>query len=88
MSMNPPPEVPLAGRKYTKKEADYGDKSSSPAEHRCGICEFIQHIKPHPHTCRIVEGTVQDLGGCKFFRVDLIKAANDHLNLLDNPAKK
>ena len=82
------PEVPMARRKYTQAEAEYTNKSSSPAEHRCGICEFIRHVKPHPHTCAIVDGTVEDMGGCRFFRVDLIKAANDKLNLLNSPPKK
>jgi hypothetical protein len=68
------------GMKYTKKDADYG-LSSSPSEHRCGICEFLLDTPGVGLECGIVEGDIENLYGCKFYSVDLIKAANDPLNL-------
>jgi hypothetical protein len=79
----------VAREKYTKKESDYTDQSSSPAEHRCGICEFHLHV---PGTdkleCGIVKGTVEKMGGCKFFEKNLIAAANDKITLSSNPPTK
>ena len=61
----------------TKTESDYKDKSSDPAIHCCGLCTQI--IKCHEtgkHFCRVVEGEVDYLGGCKLFDLNLIKWAN------------
>lgn len=76
--------------KYTKKEVDYG-LSSSPAEHRCGICEYHYHPSPTGEgkmMCQVVEGTVQEMDGCKEFRRDLIEAATDPITIACYPPKK
>ena len=64
----------------TKAEAGYTEKSSAPAEHRCGICtEVFKDHATGQHFCRKVQGPVTDLAGCKeFFNLDLIKWANDY----------
>ena len=78
-----------ADGQITKEQADYGDVSSSPAQHRCGICSWIVKCpETGKHFCKIVEGEVKDMGGCKLFDVDLIKAANDPITLATNPPKK
>jgi hypothetical protein len=73
--------------KYTKEEVGY-KLSSSPAEHRCELCSFHLHV---PGTdkleCGIVEGPIDKMYGCKLFDVNLIKAANDKINLLNHPPK-
>lgn len=73
----------------TKAEAEYTDKSSSPAEHCCGICTqiFKDHVTGK-HYCKVVEGEVIDLGGCKLFDLDLVKFANWPLTLATNPPEK
>ena len=73
----------------SKQEADYTDKSSSPAEHRCGICTQIRkcHVTGE-HYCAVVEGTVVDMGGCKLFDMDLIKNATSKITLATNPPEK
>lgn len=79
----------VAKPKFTKEEAKYVEVSSSPAEHRCGICSFHLHVPgTHKLECGIVQGTVAKMGGCKFFDVSLIAAANDKIVLLDYPPKK
>lgn len=67
---------------YSKSEVDYG-KSSSPAEHRCGICTHRCH-----NSCDIVEGRIELMDGCKMFDVDLLEAANDPINLSNHPPTK
>ena len=70
-------------QKYTKEEVDYGP-SSSPAEHRCQICEYLLGHTPN-HECGLVEGHIKDMDGCKLFSVNLIKAANDPITLASHP---
>jgi len=70
-------------KKFSKAEVDY-KKSSSPAEHRCGICEFMLD----DGGCALVEGKVEDLYGCKLFSADLIKWANDPITLAAHPPKE
>ena len=73
-------------KKFTKPEADYVEKSSSPAEHRCGICSFHLHVPgTHKMECGIVEGDIAPMGGCKFFDLNLLAAANDKHNLETDP---
>ena len=75
--------------KYTKEEVDY-KLSSSPAEHRCGICSHLLRIPgtdPHRYECAIVAGSIDEMYGCKLYDVNLIKAANDKINLLNHPPK-
>ncbi len=81
-------------KKYTKEEADYG-KSSSPAQHRCGICEYFQldigSLCPTTDgegACRIVIGGIEPMYGCKLFRKDLVVAATDPLTVYTNPSPK
>jgi hypothetical protein len=75
--------------KMTKEQAGYVDKSSSPAEHRCGICEFHLHV---PGTklieCGIVAGSIEKMGGCDYFEMDLIANANSKITLASNPPTK
>lgn len=71
--------------KFTKSEAEYTDLSSSPAEHRCGICTYIRGHGVH--TCAIVQGEVKDLGGCKKFDLDVIANANSKISIADYPPK-
>lgn len=72
----------------TKQEAKYVSRSSSPAEHRCGICTEV-HKCPSTgiHYCKLVEGAVDDMGGCELFDKDLIKWATDPITLADYPPK-
>lgn len=73
----------------TKAEADYSDKSSSPAIHRCQICTMIRKCyETGKHYCTAVEGEVRDMGGCKLFDIDLIKAATDPITIYTNPPEK
>jgi hypothetical protein len=75
-------------KKFTKEEADYVEKSSSPAEHRCGTCTYHLHTPGVPNMeCGIVEGIIDTMGGCKFFDINLIVAANDPHNLTTDPPK-
>ncbi len=75
--------------KMTKEQAGYVDKSSSPAEHRCGICSFHLHV---PGTklieCGIVVGKIEKMGGCDYFEMDLIANANSKITLASNPPTK
>ena len=78
-----------ADGQVTKEQAKYTDESSSPAEHRCGICTQIRKCyETGKHLCAVVEGTVLDMGGCELFDKDLIKAATDEITLATNPPKK
>lgn len=73
----------------TKAEAEYTDKSSSPAQHCCGICTKIRKCYvTGSHYCTEVEGAVVDLGGCKLFDLDLVRNANWPLTLATNPPEK
>lgn len=78
----------VARPKMSKESAGY-KLSSSPAEHRCGICSYYLHL---PGTkmmeCGIVYGRIDPMMGCKYFDVNLIKAANDPITLLSNPPQK
>ena len=61
----------------TKEKAEYVEKSSDPARHCCGLCSHI--FKDHStnkNYCRVVEGEVDRLGGCKLFDLDLVRWAN------------
>lgn len=73
----------------TKEQADYTDKSSNPAEHRCHICEFIRkcHVTGK-HYCTKVEGEIAPMGGCKLFSIDLVKDANSPITLATNPPEE
>ena len=75
--------------KISKEAAEYTDKSSSPAQHACGICTKIRkcHVTG-AHYCAEVIGEVKDLGGCKLFDLDLIKNANWPHTLATNPPEK
>lgn len=75
--------------RITKAEADYSDKSSSPAEHCCGICTKIRKCYvTDTHYCTEVIGNVVHLGGCKLFDMDLVKFANWPLTLANCPPEK
>jgi hypothetical protein len=72
--------------KYSKEEVDY-KLSTNPVEHRCGICE---HLFGHhgEHGCQLVAGSIDDMFGCKLFSPDLIKKANDKINVATNPPEE
>lgn len=75
--------------RMSKKDAEYTDKSKSPAQHCCGICEFITFCPENgEHHCTKVIGDVVPLGGCKLFSVDLVKNATWPLTLATNPPEK
>lgn len=75
--------------RMSKKDAEYTDKSKSPAEHRCGICEFITKCpSTGEHHCTKVIGDINPMGGCRLFSVDLVVAANDPITLATNPPEK
>jgi hypothetical protein len=81
----------------TKEEADYG-KSSSPAQHRCGICEYYRpevgktgfqcNLTEGQGACTLVEGSIEPMYGCKLFSIDLALAVNDPINVSDYPPPK
>jgi hypothetical protein len=73
----------------SKADAEYTDKSKSPAEHRCGICTQIRKCYvTGEHYCTVVEGPVIHMGGCKLFDMDLIKNANSKITLATDPPEK
>jgi len=73
----------------SKEDAEYTDKSSSPAEHRCGICTQIRKCYvTGEHYCMVVIGPVVDMGGCRLFDLDLIKDANSKITLATNPPEE
>jgi hypothetical protein len=75
--------------RVSKEDAKYVEKSKSPAEHRCGICEYVRKCpETGEHYCTRVEGEVKDMAGCKLFSVDLVKAANDPITIATNPPEK
>ena len=78
-----------ADGQITKEQADYVDKSSSPAEHRCQICEYIVKCpETGKHFCKFVVGEVAEMGGCKLYSTDLIKWATDPITIAQYPPKK
>jgi hypothetical protein len=78
-----------ADGQITKEQAEYVTESKSPAEHRCGICEWrVRCHETGKLFCKFVEGEVASMGGCKLFSIDLVKAANDPITLATNPPKK
>lgn len=82
---------PSGKLKKSDPRVKYGDKSSSPAEHRCQICVYLLKGGENNHghyECAVVEGEVKEIGGCKLFDGDLIKIATDKMNLLNHPPKK
>lgn len=73
----------------SKEAADYKDESANPAMHRCGVCTMVRKDpSTKVHYCTLVRGEVKDMGGCKFFDMDLIKNANSKVTLATNPPKK
>lgn len=72
--------------KMSKTEAGY-KLSSAPAEHRCGICSYLLKVPGthHRYQCGVVEGPIDEMMGCKYFDVDLIKAANDPITKPHRP---
>ena len=75
--------------KMTKQQAGYVNKSSSPAEHRCGICQFHLHVPGTKEIeCGIVAGKIEKMGGCDYFEMDLIANANSKITLASNPPMK
>lgn len=79
---------PSGKLKQSDPQVKYTDKSSNPSKHRCGICVYLLKGGKDNHghyECGIVEGAVQEEGGCKLFDSDLIRAATDKMNLLNHP---
>ena len=73
----------------SKQDAEYTDKSKSPAEHACGICTKLRKCYvTDTHYCTAVIGEVVDLGGCKLFDLDLIRNANWPHTLATDPPEK
>lgn len=79
--------------KAPKQSVEYG-KSSNPAAHRCGVCEYYM---PNPSNynptltgkgeCVLVDGDIEPMYGCKLYSVDLIVKANDPLNVTNGMGK-
>jgi hypothetical protein len=56
--------IPVRGQaqtKFTKSEASY--RNSPHNGQHCSICTFFEK----PHSCRLVSGTINPSGWCKFF---------------------
>lgn len=73
--------------KASKEAVKYG-KSSNPAAHRCGTCEYFE---PKPSNwnptltgegqCTRVDGDIEPMYGCELYSTDLIAWATDPLQI-------